>query len=356
MTCHHPPPLPRVHSPAGSHAQNQGHLLRGRSFRRARVARTRLVRLPLRDPAAAVGDDYQIQRTIDDPRAGNITDTMQNLLGSAVSSSPTCRTAHQRVLRARLPPRPRPAVRADVPQRHRDSVQPRPTRSRSSTRPTTSTAEQPRRTDRRVISTCGARWRTPGATRRCARSSRRAPTGCGSSRGRRRIHEHRDRLAGGAGSPRPARDRRVRTAGCGPAARRAVAARSQDAGAARRIPVAEGSEAGSRWRATSSTSSTRPPASSRSAMPLRTSSRPVRFPDPVERDGAERRARPDHVRSAERQVSVTDCVVTLPRHVHGAVRGNPRTGTFSGEILHPTSETVVGQATLAPKWGFRADN
>jgi hypothetical protein len=59
----------------------------------------------------------------------------------------------------------------------------------------------------------------------------------------------------------------------------------------------------------------------------------------------------------ERQVSVTDLQVTLPRYKFTVqFQRSAKTGTFSGEILHPTSETVVGQATLAPKWGFRADN
>jgi hypothetical protein len=59
----------------------------------------------------------------------------------------------------------------------------------------------------------------------------------------------------------------------------------------------------------------------------------------------------------ERQVSVTDLQVTLPRYKFTVqFNRSAKTGTFRGEILHPTSETVVGQATLAPKWGFRADN
>ena len=59
----------------------------------------------------------------------------------------------------------------------------------------------------------------------------------------------------------------------------------------------------------------------------------------------------------ERQVSVTDLQVTLPRYKFTVqFNRSAKTGTFRGEILHPTSETLVGQATLAPKWGFRADN
>ena len=59
----------------------------------------------------------------------------------------------------------------------------------------------------------------------------------------------------------------------------------------------------------------------------------------------------------ERQVSVGDLQVTLPRYKF-TVRFHRDTdsGTLRGQILHPTTRTLVGEAELAPKWGFQPDN
>jgi hypothetical protein len=58
----------------------------------------------------------------------------------------------------------------------------------------------------------------------------------------------------------------------------------------------------------------------------------------------------------ERAVSIGDLQVTLPRYKFTVSFRRNGNGTLKGDILHPTTNTLVGTAELAPKWGFRPDN
>jgi hypothetical protein len=58
----------------------------------------------------------------------------------------------------------------------------------------------------------------------------------------------------------------------------------------------------------------------------------------------------------ERQVSVNELQVTLPRYQFTVQFHRDGAGKLAGTIYHPTTGTVVGEATLTPKWGFRPDD
>src|SRR5262245_2913456 len=56
----------------------------------------------------------------------------------------------------------------------------------------------------------------------------------------------------------------------------------------------------------------------------------------------------------ERAVSVGDLQVTLPRYKFTVkFKGDDETGELVGTIFHPKTHTTVGTAVLTPKWGFR---
>jgi hypothetical protein len=58
----------------------------------------------------------------------------------------------------------------------------------------------------------------------------------------------------------------------------------------------------------------------------------------------------------ERQVSVNELQVTLPRYQFTVTFRRNGAGNLAGTMFHPTTGTVVGQAVLTPKWGFRPDD